>query len=236
MKRICILLLLCLMVLSPMSVCAKEFEIGDTDLTIEIDDSSWYVFTRENIEDNAELDELGISQDYMHDVLYNNLAYIDALLLSDDGNFVELIVRKTANDSGLVNLSNYDDENVMAFADELAKKQGSDDYRVYENEYKFIKSEYVDSNLGYYIYEFVTVVNKENYTFTFQSNNSYDVEMRKQMQKIIDSIEFDIDESLEEPGTIGIVEKVLIGAAVGGGVGAVIGLVNKKKKKQETEQ
>ena len=243
MKRsICVIMtfIFCLIVFMPISVYAETYHLGGTDMSIQVDDSSWYVFTRDNIKNNLELDELEISYDSMHDILYNNEAYMDAILLYDDGEYVELFVRKRTMDSGIVNLSNYNNEEVLELAEGLAKKQNADDYSVYENQYKFAKLEYIDSNLGYYICEYVTCVNKDNYTFTFQSTSQFSDSEYDEMESIIDSIQFDVDTTLKEPKTTSfwdnVITKTIGGAVIGGVVGAIIAIANKKKKNSNKEE
>ena len=112
------------MVFLPVSVYAETYSLGGTDMSIDVDDSLWYVFTRDNIKDNSELKELGISYNSMYDILYTNEAYMDALLLYEDGGFVELFVRKKTLEKGIVNLSNYEDAEVLDLAKAIAKKRG----------------------------------------------------------------------------------------------------------------
>ncbi len=243
MKRsICVIMtfIFCLIVFMPISVYAETYHLGGTDMSIQVDDSSWYVFTRDNIKNNSELDELEISYDSMHDILYNNEAYMDAVLLYDDGEYVELFVRKRTMDSGIVNLSNYSNEKVLELAEGLAERQNAEDYSVYENKYKFAKLEYIDSNLGYYICEYVTCVNKDNYTFTFQSTSQFSDLEYDEMESIIDSIQFDVDTTLKEPKTTSfgdnVITKTLGGAVIGGVIGAIIAIANKKKKNSNKEE
>lgn len=232
MKRsVCLVMtiILCLMVFMPVSVYAETYHLGGTDISIQVDDSSWYVFTRDNIKDNPELDELEISYDTIHDILYNNKAYMDALLLQDGGEYVELFVRKKPLDTVIGNLSNYKDSEVQKFAKELAAKYDDITYSVYKNTYKFAKLEYIDQ--GYYLCEFVTVVNKDNYTLTFQSTSPYTDEEYTQIMNIVDSVRFDVDTSIKEPITFNVVEATIHGAIIGGIVGLVVAIIKKKKKK-----
>ncbi len=239
MKRnisILITLIFCLMIFMPVSVSAETYPLAETDMSIQVDDSRWYVFTRDNIENNSELDELGISYDTIQEILYNNQAYMDAILFYDDGEYVEFFVRKKPLDIGVANLSNYENSKVLEFAQEVAKNQNSDTYSVYENEYKFAKSEYVDSDLGYYICEYVTIVNKDNYTFTFQSASQFSDSEHEEIKGIIDSVQFDIDTSLKEPQNTSlwsnVITKTVGGAVIGGVVSLITAFVNKKKKKK----
>ena len=233
-----ITIIICLMLFMPMSVYAEMYYLGGTDMSIRVDDSSWYVFTRDNIKNNSELDELGMSYDEMYDILYDNEAYMDAFLLYEDGEFVELLVRKRKLDADIVNLSNYKNSEVLKLAKELANKQGGDTYSIYENQYKFAKMEYIDSNFGYYICEFVTVVNNDNYTFTFQSSSQFTDWEYEEIDNIMDSIRFDIDSSLKEPKSTsfwdGVIEKA-IGGAILGGIASVIAIIANKKKKKSNQ-
>lgn len=230
----------CLILLLPITVYAETYRIGDTDMSVRVDDSLWYVFTRDNIENNDELEELGIPYDEMHDILYDNEAYMDAILLYEDGSYVEFLVRKRALDTGMVNLSNYTEKQVLKFAKALAERQKADEYSVYEGKYKFARSEYVDSDLGYYVCEYITIVNKDNYTFTFQATAQFTDEEYEEIENIIDSINFDVDTSLKEKNINSfwtrIIYRTIGGAIIGGIAGAVIAIVNKKKKKKTEEQ
>ena len=60
----------------PLTVYAKTYTMSNTDISISVDDSSWYVFTRDNIKNNSELKELGITSDYMQGFFEDNMAYM----------------------------------------------------------------------------------------------------------------------------------------------------------------
>lgn len=236
-QRVRIILTICLLfVCLPMKVSAQTYTPSDTDMTIQVDDSYWYVFTRDNIENNAELEELGVSYEKMHDILYNNYMYMDALLVYQDGDYVEFFVRKKELSTDLINLSNYSDKDVRTFADTLAEKQGADDYSIYENQYKFCRSDYHDAELGFYVCEYVTVVNKNSYTFTFQSPSQFNDAEYEEFKNIVDSVQFEIDPSLKEPkrsnGWETVILKTIGGATAGGFVGFILSLINKRKTKK----
>lgn len=221
--------------LLPITTYAETYNLGGTDMSISVDDTVWYVFTRDNIKNNSELEELGITYDAMRDILHKNEAYMDAILYYEDGENVEFFVRKRALDTGIANLSNYKNSEVLELAKKLAKKQGAEKYSVYESQYKFARSEYIDSNYGYYICEYVTIVNKDNYTLTFQSTSQFTDEEYAEIENIVDSVKFDVDTSIKEKKTSSfaesVLEKTIGGAVIGGIVGAVIAITNKKKKK-----
>lgn len=234
MKRICysvLILLLCLIL--PITACAETYQPGDTDLTVQIDDSSWYVFTRDNLENNAELAELGVSVEEISNNLQDNQAYLDALVRFGEQDYIELFIRKTAQTSGVANLSNYDDDEVMEFVTALAERQSSQTYSIYKTQYKFSKSEYYDSSVQMYIYEFCTIVNKENYTFTFQSPSAFTEGRKMFADQIMETVQFDVDPSLKEPKTgNSVIKNAIGGAIIGGAVGGVVALIGKKKSKK----
>lgn len=221
----------------PVTAYAETYRMNGTDLSIQVDDTIWYVFTRDNLENNPELEELGVSYDAIHSIFYDNDAYMDAVLYYGDEGYIEFFIRKTPQTSGLVNLSNYSQEDVTKFAAAFAEQHNIQEYSVYENQYKFAKMEYFDSNAEMYLCEFITVVNKENYTFTFQSTFEFGDFEHEQIDTIIDSIVFDVDTTLKEPKNSSMGESVLkntlIGAISGGIAGGLIALFNKKKKKSK---
>lgn len=233
LMTICLFLFVC----SPITASAQTYAPSDTDVSIQVDDSYWYVFTRDNIENNPELEELGVSYEAIYDILYENHMYMDALLIYQDGDYVEFFVRRKELDTDLVNLSNYSDKDVQTFADTLAEKQGADEYAIYENQYKFCRSEYHDAELGFYVCEYITVVNKNSYAFTFQSPTQFDDAEYEEFKKIIDTVQFEIDPSLKEPKRSSGWEKVLVkaisGGIAGGAVGLIFSLINKRKKNNE---
>lgn len=235
MKRLlCILVavMMCGMVFLPVGAYATAFSVYGTDMTIDVDDSQWYVFTRDNIKDNPELEELGISEEYMEDVFQENHAYMDAVLFFEDGDFLELFIKKKSVDTGLANMSNYDDDEILEMAKDLAEEHGIKTYDLFKSRYKFIKLESYDRTYGYYLCEFFTVVNKDGYTLTFQSAAPFTDERYEEIEAMIRSIRFDVDESLKEPIRVTdiVMPTTIGGAVVGGLLGGGIALRNKKKK------
>lgn len=245
MKRMCAFVMLILLCSSlVISAEAASYKPKGTDLIMEMDEDSWYVFTRENLKDNPELDEIGITYDYLSDFMQNNYVYMDAITWKENEDYIELIVRKKSL-KGVSNLSNHSDKEVMELGAELAEKKENAEYRIYENTYKFVQLEYQD--LGYYVNEYVTVVNGENYTFTFQASGRYEDSDYQVMEDIIDDVSFDVDEELENEiekevekernksilnGAFG---GAIRGAIIGGVVGGIGVLLRKKKSKKNKE-
>ena len=239
MKRsICLFLslILCLAALFPVTGSAEEYPLGHTDIRLSVDDTAWYVFTRENIENNPELEELGISYQVVYDLLYDNQAYLYAIVFQESGRYMELFVRKKTLDSGMGNLSNYKDQEVLDLAKRVAARNTDDaDCSVYKNQYKFAKLEYLDPNYHSYICEFITVVNTDNYTLTFQSLSQFTAADHREIQQIVDSIHFDVDPTVKEPkfslDGSAILRNTFLGAAIGGIVGGLLAWFKARKNK-----
>ena len=238
-KRLCafIATFLCCLLIMQMTAYAHSYTIGGTDLSINIDDTRWYVFTRDNIKNNSELSELGIAYNDMYDIMHNNKMYVDAILMYNDGEYIELLVRKTSIEE-VVNLSNYDDDDVLSFAEILAERCNAQKYSVYKSQYKFTKLEYLDS--GFYICEYLTIVNGENYTFTFQATESFTNSEYSEIEGIVDSIRFAVDESMkEDTGSSSLfdrlLEKFISGAVVAAIVGGVSLLLGRKKNREKED-
>ena len=234
MKKVlslCLTMLISVLFIVP--VYADTHQLSDTDVKIAMLEDIWYVFTRDNIKDNPELVELGLTYDYMYDLFLKNDAYMDAVLFYESGEFLEFFVGKKPVDSGMINLTNYDHDVVLELATKLASKYETDKYSTYSTTYKFAIVEYFDSNYNYYVCDYVTVVNGDCYTFKFQSACEFDDDQYNEMKWIINGITFDIDETLQEPqpATVlsNVIEKVIIGAVVGGLVGGIIAIVKRRR-------
>lgn len=231
--------LLMFMVISPVKTYAKSYNVSGTDLTITVDDTVWYVFTRDNLANNPELDELGVDYNYLNDYFHSNFIYMDAVVIYENGATTEFFIRKTDEDVGVVNLANCKGELIGEIGDSLADKFGADGYSILNTDYKFIKLNYFDPNLEYYAVEYYTIINKHPYTFTFQSPVEFTEWEYEEFDTIIKSIVFDIDTSLKEDSFMDtLVAKALTGAlsgAVIGGVGAAIGKLKKKMQKNTEE-
>lgn len=186
--------LICATSFFSITACAYRYSISKTDISINIDDSKWYVFTRDNLRNNSELDELGISYDYIHSFMYENDVYLDAAYFYTGSNeCLELFLSKKdiEDDIDIVYLSTYSDTEVEKLAKSLAEKMGSAEYCIYKTQYKFMKVECYKS--GYHIMLYCTTVNGDNYTLSFQSTSPFTDWEYQEMNDIVDSIEFDVD-------------------------------------------
>ena len=246
MKRhICFLLaiFLVLAAFSPVLAGAQTYSPSETDFSIEIDNGTWYVFTRDNIENNPELEEIGVSYEAMHSYLNDSNRYLYGCLFYQEGDSLELLGIKEKIDGEMANLSNYSDAMVAIFAKGVADNAGAEDYQIVKNDYTFVKVEYTSSN--FYVCQFVTLVNKDYYTFAFRSELPFVADEYAEMKIIIDSIGFNVDETIEEGIQTSFLQVIIdslkqsvvidaiVGAVAGGIAGLIIAIVIKKKKKKK---
>ena len=86
MKKI---VFICLLFL-PLLVFAKSYTIKDMTVSF---DSEWTVFTRDNIENNKELANVGLTTEYMEDLFKKNDIYIDAVIINkqEPTNTIEML-------------------------------------------------------------------------------------------------------------------------------------------------
>lgn len=232
------LFILILVAVFPVTAYATVFSMSDTDIHITIDDSRWYVFTRDNIKDNPELEALGVSYDYLNGIFVDNNAYLDAILIQSTDSFMELLIRKNPMSNGAVNMANYSEKEIMELAEQLAEQQNVEDYSIYETGQPFIRMDYHGAEHGYYLCEFITFVNKESYTLTFQSLTPYTDSDYQEITQIVDSVSFDVDTTLREKKTESlsnrVIRDVIIGA-ISGGIFGLVAAAKKRKNKDATE-
>lgn len=232
MKKYLYLLLISILLL-PLNVFAQSYSLED--LSINIDDSTWYVFTRDNIQGNDELNELGISYDYISSFMNNNDVYMDACQFDDDtNNNIELFVTiKKVNNVN--NLHTYSSSEINDLGKSLMDKVDADTYDVYSvDKFKYIHVKYYDSVNNFNIDEYYTVINGYGYTILAQKINSFSNSEEYELKKIIDSTNFNVDSSYEKKSSnSSIWEKALVGAITAGIIGGLSAIFNKNKKKDE---
>lgn len=235
MKKIVksLIVLSLIIVISP--VMAKEYTISTTDIKVNLDDQNWYVFTRDNLDNNKQLEELGINSSTLNQLFINGNIYLDALKILDNNDYVELFVMKKPVEK-IKNMSKYSDRDLKAVAEEIAKKENTSDYKVYKTKYKYVYTKYTDS--GKTIIDYYTVINGAGYTIKTQKSTDFTATEEKEIENIIKNISFNINESLKESskGLNPIIKDMLIGAAIGGLSGAIYGVANKSKKKKKVNE
>ncbi len=195
-KAVCFLMMILFVVCSPLAVSAQTYEVEGTDMTITIDDSIWYVFTRDNLAGNPELDELGLDYDEFYRDMMDYNIYMDAMLFFEDGDYLDLMV-VVGEENDYVNLSNYDDSVVLdsgaATFEGYAEKE---DLAIFENDYKYIVAEYFDGDA--YLIQYLTVVNGYAYSFRFLSDAPLTEEKREMAAEIMEDVRFDVDTTMKE--------------------------------------
>ncbi len=236
MKKRMLPLLLCVVLLFSVQAQAADYTVSGTDMTVTIDDSVWYVFTRDNLENNPKLDELGITADYLGGLMQENNMYMDACLFYEDGNYIELFVRlKESKDVNY--MTAYTDSKVEDIADALAEKTGAEEHALYKTDYKYAKVAYTQE--PFYLVEYYTIVNGYGYTFTFQSEQPYGEKQYEQMDQIMESVAFRVDPNKIVNGKAVVVKfdvltMVLIGAVLGGVGGFLLSRRTKKRLPRQT--
>ena len=230
MKKV-IKFFLILIMLVPMVVRADVYEVNNTDIILDLDDS-WQVFFRENIKDNKKLEELGVSYEYMFNFFnQNDNVFIDAITLTDS-DYIELLVYKErVND--ITNLSLYEKDELREYAKEVSESRGCDTSGIislesnYNNETtNYIKCTRIDS--GKYLYEYITVVNNDLYLLQFQKDNNYtdsDIEIA---DHAIKNIHFNVKRRVDKEDQViknfkSKDDSVLVHALLGALGGALIG-------------
>ena len=217
----------------PVIVLAKKYSSLEVNLSLEFDDG-WVVLTRNNLEDNYQrLNGLGVEPEDLLQYYIDKSIYIDAFPEDVSKEYVVAV-----KDVEYDNLSNIKDSEVDLFAEEFERAINSDNYDIYNHKsgYKFFWGQ--STIQSYNILVYYTVVNKRAYTFSFQFKNNITDADRKEVKKIIDSVDFGGNvlkiDTTEEKNSRSFWGKVLIGVAIGGLVGLFASLIFTKLKKKNS--
>lgn len=235
-NKICIGLIITIMIclfISPISVYAKTYTVWGTDISLVIDDSEWYVFTRDNLYGHSGLEELNITEDRVYNFMQKNYIYLYGMLLDkkDMNSSLELLVSKTTTDE-LENLSTHSYKEVMEeLVKPMAEERNAEIYDVYENDYKFTYLEFKKN--GYNVIQYFTVMNGDCYTILLQKKSDFTNSDKIQIRKIIDSITFDVDKPVKEELSTtsnkkepGFSEELIASAIKGGIIGGTVGIAS----------
>lgn len=236
MKKISYIILLLLFMVFPSHIEAKEYNVSGTDVSINIDDSKWIVFTRDNLYNNPELDELGLTYQFMNDFMTTNNIYLNAIKLNNFQTKENLEFNIRVNDlsTKVANLHTYPTEEINEFGKEIINsgKINANNFTIYGSEYKYIEIEYIDK--GYNVYQFYTVINGRGYNFTAQKENAITFLEKNQIKGMIDTIIFELDSNYEQPtksfSIKEVIKTAIIGGIIGGLCGLVYAIIYKKKK------
>ena len=226
-KVLCLLISLVLFI--PVNIYGKNVDLSEINLTIDFNDD-WYVFTRYNLDNNKELESLGLTKEYMENFFNENEAYIDASPKELGTDFILRI--KPVEDMN--NLSNYPDDVVKEVAKEISKLVSSTDYKIYnsgKNKYAVVK--YYDEASKYNILTYYTVVNAQGYTFQIQKQSDITQTDETNMKTIMDSATFNVldkyknesEDVQKELDNVGKKDFNIKNILIYVGVGALIGII-----------
>lgn len=185
MKKVLLFLVL---LLFPIFVYAKEYEVKDIDLKISFDDD-WYVFTRDNIKDNELLDDFNVTYEYIDDIFKTNSIYVDAMPKDISIEFFVMVVPTP----GMNNLSNYPDgllEKDFKKELEMQLKNKFKDISIKFttiNGIKYAEASFYDPNAQAYLYKYYTVINAKGYNFQIQSDKKITESEKQILRKIVES-------------------------------------------------
>lgn len=237
-----------LLLFIPSFVFAESYDV-DEYLKLDFDDD-WYVFTKSNIKDNKELEELGVSEEYMENLFKSSNVVVDAILFEEDNNDTKEVFVRTTEIEDLYNLNYNTDSYINEFADGFissVKEQGievvnSNVYKSNNNTYVYL--EYSDSNLN--VIEYFTVVNGNGYAIQAQKTNSFTESEKDSFKEIIDKASFKIvkqekdddndkEQEKENNKSSNYVTNIIVGAVIGALVGALYGLIYTKIKAKKNK-
>ncbi len=230
------LILLLLLVLVPVMGYAKESVL--IDMTVDIDEEGWYLYTRDNLTDKEkadELKELGVDVSSLRNIMNKNDIYLDALKLSNSNDdMVEMFVVIKPIDASK-NLHTYSDEEIDKQIEDIKERVKSAEVVIKKiNGYKFLYSEYYDDSHNMNIVEYYTVINGNSYRFFMQKVNAFTKTEIEQINSYAKTVKFNLDEKYEKTTGKTILKDALIKGVIGAVVACIIGgigaAVSKNKK------
>ena len=208
----------------PLVVNAQSVDVGSAYLDLELPDS-WYVFTRDNLEGNIDLEELELTEDYVMEYFLEYSMYVNSF--DDDYDFY--VYMSDTEDIG--NLDDYYNFEVDDLAVELMDMYGADSYEIYDNDYKFIRMDYESD--GYYILDYYTIIDDKSYIFSIQKLSELTETDMNTMEEIVDSVHFDnyVDNGLNEIIIVSIGVSIVVILML---IVYIVGRSKDKKVSQET--
>ena len=229
--RKCFMMMVLMLVLVPGFVVhaegtTQDYTINDLNMTVSLN-QDWYTLTKNTMLSAEELDLLGMNQTEFENFFTTN--QIDLYSISENFDF---FIR--SNDSDINNLSNYSDQEINSLADEIARNTSSLEYQLWKNKnLTYIESSYYDSINSLYIYEFYTVVNRKNITFSAQKETEFTNQDKTEIKDIMENVKIEVlDQYKKEEGRLtNEMTPLLAGFLIVGGiicVGIIILLTRKK--------
>lgn len=249
MKKTILTILTILILFVTLNVQAETYT--EEDITLSIDTNTWMVFTRNNLDNNKQLQELGMDKDKILDIMATNDIYIDALIYDKNNkdNMVEAFLAIKSIPT-VKNLHTYPESDINELGEELIKKFNADSFEVFSSgKYKWIYYRYI--NNGYNIIQYYTIINGKGYNILSQKTGSITEDDITNLRNIAASATFNIDSTYDyvEPTKTDntgnnntqkandngldwgiIIRDTIIGAFVGGLIGLAISILSKRNK------
>jgi hypothetical protein len=220
MKRIMVFWLVFLL---PIIVFAKEYEMKDIDIKLNVDDD-FIVLTRYNLDYNTDLDKVGVTKDYLENVMENNNIYFD-IIKPDLSYEILVVVPKTT--PLYKDLREATEEELKVLKETIVKQTGDSLPIVYKNDYAFIVVDYKDKN-GYNIINYYTVINSRGYNIQLQKKDKITEEDKEDLSDIIDSIVFNENKENENNKKPFDYKIILYGAIIGLMAGIITYVIGSK--------
>ena len=181
MKKV--LFIIVLFMLCPIVVFGKTYEIKDYGITISFD-KNWDIFTRESDRNSSFLLIHDLDYDYMQDLLRDNLIYLYAINEINDDSNIEFLFLTNGNKAK----RRLTEEEFEKFAVSVADSRNVENYEIYESNYKYIKYDYFDADVGLYFIEYVLHIDFTTYFFTARKESEFTDDEISQVENVIDSI------------------------------------------------
>lgn len=188
-------IILCLLVvLLPVFVFAKEYKLEDIDINkLNVNDEEYIVLTRDNLDNNSDLETLNITKDKYKEELIKDNIYFD-IIKRDISYEIIVVVPDTITEFN--NLKDIDNTKLENIKKEITNKVGTDKVSTYKNKYDYLVFEYVYQDTGIYIINYYTVINSRGYNIQLQKKTNITEEERNSLKKIVDSIDYKVVEEV----------------------------------------
>ena len=186
MKKV-LFIILCFLFIGVVN--AKEYHVDD--MTINIDESFWNVYTKDNLNEY----DADIKNEFKNDV--------KIYAISKEGQY-EFNISSRSIDT-VTNLNNLKDDEAKSFLTgfETEFKKYFSDYTLtnyksnwYKNDYSFVNVSFGVESVNLNLY--TTIVNRKQYDLIYYNNDNTKYEDTDFQEEFIDTIKFDVDESMEE--------------------------------------
>ena len=162
---------LLLSLLMPVLVNASVY--SSVDLSMDIDDSKFAVFTRENLDNNSLIEEYSIDKQTILDEMVKKNIYIEGYENEDLIKGLQFVVTiKDSNTEG--NLSDYPKSQILTKTKIFREASNVTDSGVLNSKgYSFVYRTYRSSGLNAsHFYEYYTVINGKDYNIYFSKKGS----------------------------------------------------------------